>query len=51
MDRHPVDLISARARSCAPWRKSMPAPTPKKVAEEFVKASTKVMNADRFDLA
>ena len=42
---------SARTRSCARWPRSMPATTrSEKFVKDFVKAWTKVMNADRFDL-
>ena len=43
---------SARTRSCAPMPKSMPrTTTQEKFVHDFVAAWTKVMNADRFDLA
>jgi catalase-peroxidase len=51
VDRHRVDLSSARTRSSARSPRSTAAPTRKeKFVNDFVAAWTKVMNADRFDL-
>ncbi len=53
MDRHAVSISSsAPTPSCARWPKSMARPMRKaKFVADFVAAWTKVMNADRFDLA
>ena len=53
MDRARVSISSsARTPSCAPLPKSMAqADAQEKFVDDFVAAWTKVMNADRFDLA